>query len=96
MDSRRNMSRCLGLVVLISQLLISSFATSSSKISRYHLINAVNRKGPYIGLITVYPPEENAFFSTKAFKPDSDHPFVDLSGNKWLIVINIKMIPYYY
>uniref|UniRef100_A0A6N2LQP4 Methyltransferase n=1 Tax=Salix viminalis TaxID=40686 RepID=A0A6N2LQP4_SALVM len=34
----------------------------------------------YIGLLTVFPPEENAFLGTGDFKPNPEHPFVDLSG----------------
>lgn len=43
-------------------------------------IKEVNQKGPYLGLITVYPPEEDAFFAIGAFKPDPRHPYVDISG----------------
>ncbi|KAL0403581.1 UNVERIFIED_CONTAM: 5'-methylthioadenosine/S-adenosylhomocysteine nucleosidase [Sesamum radiatum] len=28
------------------------------------IIREINRRGPYLGLITVYPPEENAFFAS--------------------------------
>ncbi|CAN0910590.1 3-phosphoinositide-dependent protein kinase 2 [Linum grandiflorum] len=44
-----------------------------------------NRKGSYLGLITVYSPEETAFFSTGAFKPDPILPFLDLSGRRFKI-----------
>lgn len=44
------------------------------------VIRKMNQKGPYIGLVTVYPPEENAFFATGSFQPHPQHPFVDLSG----------------
>ncbi|CAN1747624.1 3-phosphoinositide-dependent protein kinase 1 [Linum perenne] len=50
-----------------------SFSSSSS-------LNLINRRGPYLGLITVYSPEETAFFSTGAFKADPILPFLDLSG----------------
>ncbi|CAN1258297.1 3-phosphoinositide-dependent protein kinase 2 [Linum perenne] len=44
-----------------------------------------NRRGPYLGLITVYSPEETAFFSTGAFKADPILPFLDLSGRRFKI-----------
>ncbi|CAL1386934.1 unnamed protein product [Linum trigynum] len=48
-------------------------------------LNLINRRGPYLGLITVYPPEETAFFSTGAFIPDPKLPFLDLSGRRFHI-----------
>jgi hypothetical protein len=45
-----------------------------------NVIKEINRKGPYLGLVTVYPPEEKAFLATGTFKPHRTHPFVDLSG----------------
>ncbi|OMP07124.1 hypothetical protein COLO4_07609 [Corchorus olitorius] len=49
------------------------------------IIKELNHRGPYIGLITVIPTEENAFFATRSFKPDPKHPFVDLSGRRFRI-----------
>ncbi|KAJ4840473.1 hypothetical protein Tsubulata_039821 [Turnera subulata] len=49
------------------------------------LIKELNRRGPYIGLITVYAPEEKAFLSTGAFIPNPKHPFVDLSGRRFRV-----------
>ena len=72
------MAKWLGLVFLYSQMVAFAFCVPWS---RHDILKQVNRKGPYIGLITVYPPEENAFFSTGAFKPDPKFPFLDLSGN---------------
>ncbi|KAL2249342.1 UNVERIFIED_CONTAM: 5'-methylthioadenosine/S-adenosylhomocysteine nucleosidase [Sesamum indicum] len=46
------------------------------------IVREINRRGPYLGLITVYPPEENAFFASGAFKNHSKYPYVDLSGKK--------------
>ncbi|CAN0826124.1 3-phosphoinositide-dependent protein kinase 2 [Linum grandiflorum] len=69
-------------------VLCSSAASSSSnpktslnKSSLY----LINRRGPYLGLITVYSPEETAFFSTSAFKPDPVLPFLHLSGRRFQI-----------
>ncbi|KAI9157854.1 hypothetical protein LWI28_029080 [Acer negundo] len=58
-------------------------------------IEEVNRKGPYIGLITVFPPEEKEFFATQAFKHHPTHPFVDLAGRRFRVVkINGKKVIY--
>lgn len=58
------------------------------------ILKKVNRKGPYVGLITVYPPEEDAFFATGAFKPHQKHPYVDLSGriDDWSIDILLWLL----
>ncbi|CDP19657.1 unnamed protein product [Coffea canephora] len=40
---------------------------------------------PYLGLITVYSPEEDAFFATGAFKHNPKHPFVNLSGRRFRV-----------
>ncbi|KAL7215268.1 hypothetical protein ACSBR1_027434 [Camellia fascicularis] len=76
--------------VLVLNLLISSlvFPLSATPLKRRKSLNAIkylNHKGPYLGLITVYPPEEKAFFATKAFKLDPIHPFVDLSGRRFRV-----------
>ncbi|GMN52806.1 hypothetical protein TIFTF001_021952 [Ficus carica] len=76
------MAKWLGLVVLYSQMVAFAFCVPWS---RHDILKQVNRKGPYIGLITVYPPEENAFFSTGAFKPDPKYPFLDLSGRRFRV-----------
>lgn len=44
------------------------------------IIREINKNGPYLGLITVYSAEEDAFFATGAFKNDSRYPYLDLSG----------------
>ncbi|KAH8502146.1 hypothetical protein H0E87_016784 [Populus deltoides] len=50
-----------------------------------YFASQVNSKGPYIGLLTVFPPEENAFLGTADFKPNPEHPFVDLSGRRYRV-----------
>ncbi|XP_055960200.1 bark storage protein A-like [Mercurialis annua] len=74
------------LVVLILLFAVVSVCgiPSKKKIS-WGRIKKINKKGPYIGLITVYPPEEKAFFSTGAFKSDSRYPFLDLSGRRFRV-----------
>ena len=69
---------------LLSLVMISLLVDTSSSLPpngrSLKLLQEVNWKGPYIGLITVYSPEEAAFFHTGAFKPDPMHPFLDFSG----------------
>lgn len=73
-------TKCYNMLVLISFMLFSC-TTAVPITKRYDSIKEVNRKGPYIGLITVFPPEETAFFATGAFKTHPKHPILDLSGN---------------
>lgn len=70
------------LLVLFSLVLVifTSANKASNRVKSLNVIKELNRKGPYIGLITVFPPEEDAFFAISAFKPHPLHPFVDLSG----------------
>lgn len=78
----RNQVKWLLLIVFVSSLLLSVLAIPSErkKIVVAATIKKLNRKGPYLGLITVYAPEEDAFFASGAFKPNSIYPYVDLSG----------------
>lgn len=77
---------CLVSLILISLLVFPSAATPTRRKKSLDAIKSLNQKGPYIGLITVYPPEEHAFFATGAIRPDPRHPFVDLSGTYIFIV----------
>ncbi|KAK9283071.1 hypothetical protein L1049_011300 [Liquidambar formosana] len=82
----KQVTPCLVILVLIS-LLASPLSAAPLNRRRKSLntVKELNRKGPYLGLITVYPPEENAFFATGAFEPHPRHPFVDLSGRRFRI-----------
>ncbi|KAL3520808.1 hypothetical protein ACH5RR_018957 [Cinchona calisaya] len=62
--------------------LLSPAESSKSSVT---LLKEVNLEGPYIGLIPVYPPEEDAFFATGAFRPHKKHPYVDLSGRRFRV-----------
>lgn len=74
-------ARCFVVLVFVSFLVMSvSAIPSKRRRGSFSTIKQLNRKGPFIGLITVYSPEEEAFFRSGAFKPDAKHPFVDLSG----------------
>lgn len=74
-------ARCFVVLVFVSFLVMSvSAIASNSRRGSFSTIKQLSREGPYIGLITVYSPEEEAFFRTGAFTPDAKHPFVDLSG----------------
>nr|GMC96137.1 bark storage protein A-like [Ipomoea batatas] len=70
------------IVASILALLVPAVSAIPSK-SLSSIVKELNEEGPYLGLITVYPPEENAFFSTNSFKPHPTHPYVDLSGRRF-------------
>lgn len=73
-------ARCFVVLVFVSFLVMSVSAIPSKRTrGSFSTIKQLNHKGPFIGLITVYSPEEEAFFRSGAFKPDAKHPFVDLS-----------------
>lgn len=81
MASPKKVPSCLVLLMMFSlPVIFVSTAKPSNRIKPLNIIKELNHKGPYVGLITVFPPEENAFFGTGAFKPHPRHPFVDLSG----------------
>ncbi|TXG49386.1 hypothetical protein EZV62_025261 [Acer yangbiense] len=75
------------LEVLVLICLVSTCVSSkpTNKIKSLNVIKELNRKGKYIGLITVTATEENAFFATGAFMPHSKHPFVDLAGRRFFV-----------
>ncbi|XP_017648529.1 bark storage protein A-like isoform X2 [Gossypium arboreum] len=73
---------CLVLLLTFSLLAFAS-AISRNRIKSLNQIKEVNRKGPYIGLITVIATEEDAFFASGSFKPDPKFPFIDLSGRRF-------------
>uniref|UniRef100_A0A6N2MYB4 Nucleoside phosphorylase domain-containing protein n=2 Tax=Salix viminalis TaxID=40686 RepID=A0A6N2MYB4_SALVM len=73
-------ARCFVVLVFVSFLVMSVSAIAS-----YSRRGSNSRRGPYIGLITVFSPEEEAFFRTGAFTPDAKHPFVDLSGRRYRV-----------
>ncbi|XP_057470405.1 bark storage protein A-like isoform X2 [Actinidia eriantha] len=76
---------CLVVLILMSSLAFPLAATSLRRRKSLETIKSLNQNGPYLGLITVYPPEEDAFFSTGAFKHDPKLPFVDLSGRRYRV-----------
>ncbi|KAK3228397.1 hypothetical protein Dsin_000278 [Dipteronia sinensis] len=83
--SARLVPSLLEVLVLISLVSTCISSEPSSRIKSLNAIKELNRKGKYIGLITVTSTEENAFFATGAFKPHSKHPFVDLAGRRFLV-----------
>ncbi|KAJ4720670.1 bark storage protein A-like [Melia azedarach] len=85
----------LVVLVFFSPLAIFASAKQSNRLKALRMIKELNHKGPYIGLITVFPPEEAAFFATEAFRPHPEHPFVDLSGRRFRLgKINGKKVIY--
>ncbi|KAF8117803.1 hypothetical protein N665_0008s0145 [Sinapis alba] len=91
MASLDHIIRLLPLLFIIIITIISSLhvlpasATSSDKLKTATTIRKVNRKGPYVGLVTVIETEEDAFLASVEFRPDSTHPFIDLSGRRFRI-----------
>ncbi|KAH7537019.1 hypothetical protein FEM48_Zijuj03G0047900 [Ziziphus jujuba var. spinosa] len=77
--------KCLSMAAWMSLLVVYAYAEGSSRKWRNEVLKQVNSKGPYIGLITVFPPEETAFFGTGAFKPSPIHSSLDLSGRRFRI-----------
>ncbi|KAI3916598.1 hypothetical protein MKW98_026340 [Papaver atlanticum] len=74
------------LLVNFSVVFIGVSAVSNSKFdTKKSFLKEINNEGPYLGLITVYPPEEHAFFSTKAFHRHPTHPYIDLSGQRFRV-----------
>ncbi|KAI3989804.1 hypothetical protein MKX01_040774 [Papaver californicum] len=70
---------------LVDFIGVSAVSYNSKFDTKKYLLKEINREGPYLGLITVYPPEEDAFFSTKAFHHHLTHPYIDLSGRRFHI-----------
>ncbi|KAK4367108.1 hypothetical protein RND71_014988 [Anisodus tanguticus] len=60
-------------------------AISLERLNSLRVVKRINKNGPFLGLITVYAPEEEAFFKTGVFRPDPRHPFVDLSGRRFRV-----------
>lgn len=74
------------MLVFVSSLSFPVIAVSSErKTISARNIRELNRNGPYLGLVTVYAPEEDAFFATGAFKPNPKYPYVDLSGRRFRV-----------
>lgn len=65
---------------LFSLLVLPAFGFPKGRAKSLTIVREINRNGPYLGLITVYSAEEDAFFATGAFRNDSRYPYVDLSG----------------
>lgn len=65
-------------IQLVSAVLLSLFVLPALGIpnGRQKLITEINKNGPYLGLITVYSAEEDAFFASGAFKTDLRYPYV--------------------
>ncbi|KAL9165256.1 hypothetical protein ABFS82_06G159700 [Erythranthe guttata] len=78
---------CLLLLLLhllaIIVLTVSAFPLEREK--SLAIIREINRRGPYLALITVFPTEEYAFFSSDPFINDSKFPYVDLSGKRFRV-----------
>ncbi|CAL9226691.1 unnamed protein product [Arabidopsis halleri] len=73
-------------IIIISSLnVLLASTTPSHKLKSAITIRKLNRRGPYIGLVTVFETEENAFLGSVDFRPDPMQPFLDLSGRRFRI-----------
>ncbi|KDP45048.1 hypothetical protein JCGZ_01548 [Jatropha curcas] len=84
----RKTAQCFTMLLLVwifLQVILVSAAVSSKKRVSWIKIKEINKVGLYIGLVTVYTTEENAFFATGAFMPNPKYPFVDLSGRRFRV-----------
>ncbi|XP_073146470.1 bark storage protein A-like isoform X1 [Henckelia pumila] len=70
---------------LPSLLVFHALGFPLQRLRSLEIIREINSKGPYLGLITVYSLEEDAFFSSGVFEPDSQNPFLDLSGRRFRV-----------
>ncbi|XP_054791177.1 bark storage protein A-like isoform X1 [Prosopis cineraria] len=73
------------ILVILLLSLTAEFAVSLCRSKAVQVMKELKLKGPYFGIIAAYPPEEIAFFASKAFKPDPKHPFVELSGRLYWV-----------
>ncbi|KAL1222523.1 Bark storage protein A [Cardamine amara subsp. amara] len=75
----------LFIIITSFHVLPASPTPSSQKLKSATAIRKINRRGPYIGLVTVFVTEEDAFMSSVDFRPDPTIPFLDLSGRRFRI-----------
>lgn len=70
------------LLIVLSFLMLPCLSFTKEKKKS---LREINKNGPYLGLITVYSAEEDAFFAAAAFKNYSRYPYVDLSGRRFRV-----------
>ncbi|XP_073150803.1 uncharacterized protein [Henckelia pumila] len=79
-----------------SLLVVYALGFPLQRLKSLEIIREIDIKGPYLGLITFYSLEEDAFFSTGFLEPDSQHPFLiclvnaAASTQKMLDLFNIE------
>ncbi|KAL8533241.1 hypothetical protein ACS0TY_009573 [Phlomoides rotata] len=79
-------AKLFALLILLSFLMIPCLSfTNEKKKSLGIMLREINKNGPYLGLITVYSAEEDAFFAAAHFKNYSRYPYVDLSGRRFRV-----------
>lgn len=85
------------LAALLSLLfLLPALGSPKGRHKSVAIIREINKNGPYLGLITIYSAEEDAFFATGAFKNDSRYPYLDLSGKyTYFNIINARLVSFY-
>ncbi|GMI86948.1 hypothetical protein like AT4G24350 [Hibiscus trionum] len=75
-ESAALVKSCLALLFTFTLIVFSS-ALPGDRINSRRKIREVNRRGPYIGLVTV--------FATGSFRPDPKYPFIHLAGRRFRI-----------
>ncbi|XP_010433778.1 PREDICTED: bark storage protein A isoform X1 [Camelina sativa] len=73
------------IIIISSSHVLPVSPTSSNKLESAIPIRKLNRRGTYIGLVTVIETEEDAFLRSVDFRPDPTRPFLDLSGRRFRI-----------
>lgn len=73
-------------LLLLASAAISSLVFHALATPLPWAIEEVSLRGPFLGLVSAYDSKQaEAFLKTCAFKPDSKHPYVDLSGRRFHI-----------
>ncbi|KAI3926519.1 hypothetical protein MKW92_042341 [Papaver armeniacum] len=86
----------LNIMVVVIILVVQSSSTCCLASSQHQnlvrwnhpkreLLDRINRKGPYIGVVMAYSTEEMALQASGVFIPNCHNPSVDLSGRKFNI-----------
>lgn len=76
--------KAVSLYVTVMVMVVTASALPWNK-KALRIAAEINKEGPWIGLVTVYPPEEAAFMSSKVLKPHPKYPLLDFSGRRFRI-----------
>ncbi|KAF3441906.1 hypothetical protein FNV43_RR15821 [Rhamnella rubrinervis] len=70
-------------VILVLEIISSSSRAYGEvvSVSRMKIIDRINKKGPYFGIVVPNSFEMNPLLHSPSFFPDHNHPYFDFSGN---------------